>query len=110
MSAVTAMQAAGHDKPYGTGSIVPTLAKNARTGHPQFRNGKETARRKGGPPAVEVVKATVSQQVVQGATGAVVGGIAERAVTTGDANKAMNGTQWPLTPLWAACRRAAVPS
>jgi len=41
---------------------------------------------------VEVVKATVTQQVVQGATGAVVGGIAERAVATGDANKAMNGT------------------
>jgi len=51
MSAVSAVQAAGHDTPYGTGSIVPALAKNARTGHPQFRNGKERARQKGGPPA-----------------------------------------------------------
>jgi hypothetical protein len=40
MSAVGAMQPTGHDKPHGTGSIVPALAKNARTGHPQFRNGK----------------------------------------------------------------------
>jgi hypothetical protein len=41
---------------------------------------------------VEVAGATVAQQVVQGATGAVVGGIAERSVTTGDTNRAMNGT------------------
>ncbi len=40
MSAVSAMQTAGHDKAYGIGSIVPALAKNARAGHPQFRNGK----------------------------------------------------------------------
>jgi hypothetical protein len=40
MSAVGPMQAAGHNKPHGTGSIVPALAKNARTGHPLFRNGK----------------------------------------------------------------------
>jgi hypothetical protein len=40
MSAVGAMQAAGHDKQHGTGSIVPALAKNARTGHPEFGNGK----------------------------------------------------------------------
>jgi hypothetical protein len=25
---------------HGVGSIVPALAQNARTGHPQFRNGK----------------------------------------------------------------------
>jgi hypothetical protein len=40
MSAIGAMQAAGHNKPHGTGSIVPALAKNARAGHPLFRNGK----------------------------------------------------------------------
>ena len=47
MSAVGAMQAAGHDKPHGIGCIVPALAKNARTGHPQFRNGKEKHGRAG---------------------------------------------------------------
>ena len=58
MSAVGAMQAAGHNNSHGTGSIVPApsassgqaLATNARAGHPQFRNGKEETR-KGGPPA-----------------------------------------------------------
>jgi len=40
MSALAAMQAAGHPKLQGTGSIVPVLAKNARAGHPRFRNGK----------------------------------------------------------------------
>jgi len=49
MSAVSAMQAAGHSKSYGTGSIVPTLAKNARTGHPQFRYGKEEGGKLGHP-------------------------------------------------------------
>jgi hypothetical protein len=28
---------------HGIGSTVPALAKSARTGHPQFRNGKGTA-------------------------------------------------------------------
>jgi hypothetical protein len=54
MGAVGAMQAAGQDKQYGTGSIVPALAKSARTGHPEFRNGKEK-NGKGGPPARSVV-------------------------------------------------------
>jgi hypothetical protein len=45
------MQAAGHDKPYGIGSIVPALAKNARTGHPQFQNGKGKRGKLGHPPA-----------------------------------------------------------
>jgi len=48
MSAVDAMQATGHDQQNGIGSIA-ALAKGARTGHPQFQNGKEKA--KGGPPA-----------------------------------------------------------
>ena len=26
---------------HGIGSVAPALAENARTGHPQFRNGKE---------------------------------------------------------------------
>ena len=55
MSAVGAMQAAGHDKTHRTGSIVPApsassgqaLAKNARTGHPRFRNGKENRYQEG---------------------------------------------------------------
>jgi len=49
MRAVSAMQAAGHDRPHGTGSIVPALAKNARTGHPQFRNGNGKLGRLGHP-------------------------------------------------------------
>jgi uncharacterized Zn-binding protein involved in type VI secretion len=49
MSAVGAMQAAGHDKEHATGSIVPALAKSARTGHPAFRNGKKP--QKAAPPA-----------------------------------------------------------
>jgi len=40
MGAVTAMQSCRHDQAHTTGSIVPALAKNARAGHPQFRNGK----------------------------------------------------------------------
>jgi hypothetical protein len=40
MRAVGAMQPAGHGKSYAIGCIVPALAKNARAGHPQFRNGK----------------------------------------------------------------------
>jgi RHS repeat-associated protein len=51
MSAVGPMQAAGHDKPHGTGSIVPALAKNARTGHPLFRIGKEKHGKPGHPPS-----------------------------------------------------------
>jgi RHS repeat-associated protein len=50
MSAVGTMQAAGHDKQHGTSSIVPALANNARTGHPEFRNGKGQHRRLGHPP------------------------------------------------------------
>jgi hypothetical protein len=38
------MQAAGHDEQHGTGGIVPALAKNARTGHPLFWNGKENTK------------------------------------------------------------------
>src|ERR1700739_4558575 len=49
MSAVSAMQAAGHSKSYGTGSIVPALAKNARTGHPQFQYRKEECGKLGHP-------------------------------------------------------------
>ena len=50
MSPIRAMQAAGHDNAHRTGSIVPALANNARTGHPQFRNGKERHGRMGHPP------------------------------------------------------------
>jgi len=32
---------------HGIGGIVPALAKNARAGHPQFRNGKRKATQKG---------------------------------------------------------------
>jgi hypothetical protein len=49
MSAVGAMRAAGHDQPHSTGSIVPALAKNARAGHPLFRNGRENPRNTGHP-------------------------------------------------------------
>jgi hypothetical protein len=42
MSAVGAMQAAGHDKQHGTGRIVPALANNARTGHPSVPEREET--------------------------------------------------------------------
>jgi len=45
-----------HDKQHGTNCIVPALAKNARTGHPQFRNGKETERL--GHPSVSGVTIT----------------------------------------------------
>jgi RHS repeat-associated protein len=44
------MQAAGHNQPHGTGSLVPALAKNARAGHPQFRNGKGKHEKPGHPP------------------------------------------------------------
>lgn len=36
--------------PWYERSIVPALAKSARAGHPEFRNGKERARQKGGAP------------------------------------------------------------
>jgi hypothetical protein len=57
MSSVGAMQAAGHNKSNSIGSIVPApsassgqaLAKNARTGHPLFRNGKENTESLGHP-------------------------------------------------------------
>jgi hypothetical protein len=52
MSAVGAMQAAGHNKLHGTGSIVPALAKNARAGHPRFRNGKGKHEKPGHPPVI----------------------------------------------------------
>jgi hypothetical protein len=60
MRAVTAMQTAGHDKPHDTGSIVPALAKNARTGHPQFRNGKGKDGRLGHPPGRGLDKRTLT--------------------------------------------------
>jgi hypothetical protein len=41
VSAVGAMQGVGNNKQHGIGSIVPALAQNARTGHPDFRYGKE---------------------------------------------------------------------
>jgi hypothetical protein len=50
LRAAGAMQTAGHDKYQGIGSIVPALAKNARAGHPQFLNGKQTSQNSG-PPA-----------------------------------------------------------
>jgi len=58
MSAVGAMQSAGPDRPHGTGSIVPALAKNARTGNPQFRNGKREHGRLGHPPKVYMTGGT----------------------------------------------------
>ncbi len=61
MRAVGAMQAAGHDKPHRTGSIVPALAKNARTGHPQFRNGKGKHGRAGHPPPTNLGPAPPSR-------------------------------------------------
>jgi hypothetical protein len=59
MSAVGAVQSAGHDKQYGIDSIVPApstssgqaLAKSARTGHRLFWNGKEKAHRRLGHPS-----------------------------------------------------------
>jgi hypothetical protein len=64
MSAVSAMQAAGRDEPYATAGIVPALAKDARTGHPQFQNGKEKARQKGGPPAPGLDRAASASNVI----------------------------------------------
>ena len=63
MRAVGAMQSDGHGKPHGSRSIVPApsassgqaLAKNARTGHPEFRNGKATDR-KPGPPVYKAIR------------------------------------------------------
>jgi RHS repeat-associated protein len=78
MSAVGAMQAAGHDKTHRTGSIVPGLAKNARTGHPRFRNGKKTVPGRPGQPARDVSSGAVhyyfsdhlgTHAVVENATG-----------------------------------------
>jgi hypothetical protein len=74
MSAVGAMQADGHDKQYPTSSIVPALAKNARTGHPEFRNGKGERRRLGHPPTASATAtlgsasstATGDQQILAG--------------------------------------------
>jgi hypothetical protein len=51
MSAVSAMQSAGHNKPMVPAASIPALAQNARTGHPVFRNGTGKASGKGGPPA-----------------------------------------------------------
>jgi hypothetical protein len=42
MRAISTMQTAGHNKSHDIGRIVPALAKIARTGHPQFLNGKQT--------------------------------------------------------------------
>jgi hypothetical protein len=50
MNAVSALQPAGPVQPHPTGSIVPALAKNARTGHPRSRYGKGKTW-KAGPPA-----------------------------------------------------------
>ena len=41
MSAVNPMQAAGHNKPHGTGSIAARPCKERKDGAPTFRNGKE---------------------------------------------------------------------
>ena len=38
--AIAAMLVTAHYKSPRIGSIVPALAKNARTGHPRFRNGE----------------------------------------------------------------------
>jgi hypothetical protein len=54
MCTISATQSTGHDKAYAIGSIVPALAKNARTGHPQFRFGKEKQLESlGHPPTLE---------------------------------------------------------
>src|ERR1700685_4472223 len=37
------------------GSIAPALAQNARTGHPQFRNGKKELGSPGHPPAPRMI-------------------------------------------------------
>jgi hypothetical protein len=42
MSAVGAVQPAGHDKPNAIGSIVPALAKSARTGTHDSVMGRKT--------------------------------------------------------------------
>src|SRR5438270_696756 len=49
MGAVSAMQTARHDNIVQAAS-PPALAKNARTGHPQFGNGTRKLIGKGGPP------------------------------------------------------------
>ena len=72
MSAVTAMQSAGHDKSHGTGSIVPApsagsgqaLAKNARAGHPLFQNGKGKHGSPGHPPGA--VDSQTAEEAKQG--------------------------------------------
>jgi len=58
MSAVGAMQSAGPDRPHGTGSIVPALAKNARACPERSRRDgeptvpeREARTWKAGPPA-----------------------------------------------------------
>jgi hypothetical protein len=63
MRIVGAMQTAGHDKSHGIGSIVPALAKNARAGHPQFLNGKQTSPelRATRPPTVFKREANISE-------------------------------------------------
>src|SRR3954469_594328 len=49
---VSAMQSAGPHHTYGMGSIVPAIAKSARTAKPQFRNGEAKTRTEspGHPP------------------------------------------------------------
>jgi len=44
------MQAARHDRQIAQAASLPALANNARTGHPQFRNGKEDHGKAGHPP------------------------------------------------------------
>ena len=47
MSALVTMQSARHDKLSLPAASPPTLAKNARMGHPRFRYGKGRTRRSG---------------------------------------------------------------
>src|SRR5208283_1125193 len=50
MGTVSTMQSTGHTKPIVPAASYPPL-QNARTGHPQFRNGNEKRdRRMGHPP------------------------------------------------------------
>ena len=48
---VSSMQAGWHDNLMVSAASFPALAKSARTGHPQFRNGKGKKHSEAGPPA-----------------------------------------------------------
>jgi len=87
VSAVNAMQTGRH-RSHGSGSIVPALAQNARTGHPEFRNGKGKttkgwATRPGTIPGEGQVL-TVAQYLAGGA------GIAYSLATVNNENRNMN--------------------